>query len=115
MSRSPVSPALAIRSAMLLTLLAAVLSACVQAPPVFLTASDCERLIPTSWKAGVPSAALPAGKSVGEWVAFADAQTGQLDIANGRFQDATEIRTTCELLLRKAGEQSQPKPWYKIW
>jgi len=77
--------------------------------------SDCGKLIPTGWKAGVPSAALPAGKSVGEWVAFGDAQTGQLDIANGRFTDATQIRVTCEALLKKAGEQSQPRPWYKFW
>lgn len=115
MSRSPSNQARTIRSAMLLTLLAAALSACVQAPPVYLTASDCRKLIPDEWRKGVASAPLPAGKKVGEWVAFGDAQTGQLDIANMRFADADKIQERCEELLRKAGEQSQPKPWYRFW
>lgn len=86
-----------------------------QAPPVFLTASDCAKLVPEAWKAGVPSAPLPAGKTVGEWVAFGDAQTGQLDIANQRFADATAIQQTCEDLLKKAGEAMQPVPWWHFW
>jgi hypothetical protein len=33
---------------------------------------------------------------VGEWVAFSDAQTGQLDKANGRTVDAIGIVERCE-------------------
>ena len=115
MSRSRSSPVRAILFPMLSMLLAAVPSACVQAPPVFLTASDCRQLVPSEWKRGVPSAPLPAGKTVGEWVAFGDAQTGHLDIANGRFRDADQIIATCEDLLKKAGEAAQPKPWFQFW
>lgn len=86
-----------------------------QAPPVYLTASDCAGLIPSSWKQGVASTPLPAGKTVGEWVAFGDAQTGQLDIANGRYSDAMNILENCEALLKKAGEAAQPQPWWKFW
>jgi hypothetical protein len=87
----------------------------VTAPPVFLTASNCESLIPLSWKQGVTSASLPASRTVGELAAFGDAQTGQLDIANRRFADASEIRENCEKLLKQAGEAAQPKPWWQFW
>lgn len=63
----------------------------------------------------MPSAPLPADKTVGALAAFGDAQTGQLDIANGRFAAADEIQSKCEELIRKAGEASQPKPWYQFW
>jgi hypothetical protein len=34
--------------------------------------------------------------TVGDWVAFADAQTGKLDEANGRTRDAIGIVERCE-------------------
>jgi hypothetical protein len=40
-------------------------------------------LIPDSWLLGVPAAPLPDGNTVGDWIAFGDAQTGKLDQANG--------------------------------
>ena len=43
--------------------------------------------------AGAP---LPGGDTVGEWIAFADAQTGKLDEANGRTRDAIAIVERCE-------------------
>jgi hypothetical protein len=36
------------------------------------------------------------GNTVGDWVAFADAQTGRLDQANGRTKDAIGIVERCE-------------------
>ena len=91
------------------------LSACVAAPPVYLTASDCRKLVPDEWRKGVQSAPLPKNRTVGELAAFGDAQTGQLDIANNRFADADEIQSRCEALLKQAGEAAQPKPWYQFW
>ena len=41
-------------------------------------------------------APLPDGTTVGDWVAFADAQTGKLDDANGRTRDAIGIVERCE-------------------
>jgi len=44
----------------------------------------------------VAPAPLPEGVTVGDWVAFADAQTGRLDDANGRTRDAIGIVERCE-------------------
>lgn len=63
----------------------------------------------------MPSASLPSDKSGGEWVAFADAQTGQLDIANSRTRDAVSIVKACEARDAKVAESLKPKPWWKIW
>ncbi len=38
-------------------------------------------MLPAEWRAGVVPAPLPEGVTVGDWVAFADAQTGKLDDA----------------------------------
>lgn len=82
-----------------LALLSATLAsgACVGAPPI-VTASavGCSQLIPGDWKIGVAPADLPTGETVGDWISFADAQTGRLDAANGRTKDAIEIVERCE-------------------
>jgi hypothetical protein len=39
---------------------------------------------------------MPDGDTVGDWIAFADAQTGKLDMANGRTRDAIDIVARCE-------------------
>jgi hypothetical protein len=39
---------------------------------------------------------LPDGNTVGDWIAFGDAQTGKLDVANGRTRDAIGIVERCE-------------------
>ncbi len=61
------------------------------------------------------SAPLPADKSGGEWVAFGDAQTGQLDIANGRTRDAISIVKNCEARDAKVADALKPKPWWHFW
>lgn len=58
--------------------------------------AGCSSLIPDSWLLGVPAAPLPDGNTVGDWIAFGDAQTGKLDQANGRTKDAIEIQRRCE-------------------
>jgi hypothetical protein len=78
-----------------LAMLAFGLSAC--ATPVVTTQSaSCSSLIPDSWTVGVASAPIPDGNTVGDWIAFGDAQTGKLDQANGRTKDAIEIQRRCE-------------------
>ncbi len=56
----------------------------------------CAALLPAEWHAGVTPAPLPDGTMVGDWIAFADAQTGKLDEANGRTRDAIAIVERCE-------------------
>lgn len=60
------------------------------------SAAGCSQLVPDSWKAGIAGAPLPEGSTVGDWVAFGDAQTGKLDQANARTKDAIEITEQCE-------------------
>ena len=71
-------------------------AACAGAPPIAAIPSACSTLIPSSWHDPVPGAPLPAGKTVGDWIAFGDAQTAQLDKANGRTGDALDIVARCE-------------------
>lgn len=71
--------------------------ACVGGPPIVTaSAAGCTQLLPADWKDGVPPADLPSGDSAGDWVAFADAQTGRLDVANDRTKSAIGIVERCE-------------------
>ena len=99
----------ALSSTPVLTLLAAGLSACASLSGVSPSASNCSGLVPSEWRSGVPSADLPAGQTVGDWVAFGDAQTGQLDKANDRTKSTLSIVEKCEGLF------ATPKPWWRVW
>ena len=92
---------------LLMTLPAA---ACVGAPPILSAPSACSTLLPAEWRAGVPGADLPpAGADTGGWIAFADAQTGQLDKANDRTKAAIGIVERCEERDRQAVKRARPK------
>ena len=74
------------------------LTGCAGARPI-VTASgaDCAGLVPSEWRGGVAGAPLPGEQAVvGDWIAFADEQTGRLDTANGRMADAMNIIEACE-------------------
>ncbi len=71
--------------------------------------SACSTLLPTEWRAGVQGADLPAGSTAGEWIAFADAQTGQLDKANDRYSAAVGIVERCEARDSEAVKRARPK------
>lgn len=73
------------------------LAGCAAGPPIVTaSAAGCAALLPVEWRAGVIPAPLSDGSTVGDWVAFADAQTGKLDDANGRTRDAIGIVERCE-------------------
>src|SRR6478735_9177965 len=86
-----------------------VLPACVGGPVISATPSACSTFIPDSWKAGVSGAPLPDGETVGDWIAFGDAQTARLDVANGREADTLAIIGHCEARDREAVKKSRPK------
>jgi hypothetical protein len=90
-----------LRSIPLLAMLACGLSACA-GPIVTAQGASCSSLLPETWKQGVAGADLPDGNTVGDWIAFGDAQTGKLDQANGRTKDAMEIVERCEARDRAA-------------
>lgn len=71
--------------------------------------SSCSSLIPASWRTPVPGAALPDGNTVGDWVAFGDAQTSQLDKSNGRSADTIDIISRCEVRDKMAITRAKPK------
>lgn len=73
------------------------------------TPTACSTLLPSEWREGVPGADLPVGMTVGDWIAFADAQTGQLDKANERTSAAIGIVERCEARDREAVKKSRPK------
>jgi hypothetical protein len=79
----------------LAAILALSLSACA-APIVTTSPSSCATLLPAEWKKGVEGAELPSGNTVGDWIAFGDAQTGKLDIANDRTVSSIGIIERCE-------------------
>lgn len=52
---------------------------------------------------------MPAGSTVGDWIAYADAQTGQLDKANERTRAAIGIVERCEERDREAVKKARRK------
>ena len=73
------------------------LAACAGGPPIVtMSGAGCAVLLPAEWRLGVIAAPLPEGVTVGDWVSFANAQTGKLDEANGRTRDAIGIVERCE-------------------
>lgn len=75
-----------------------------------MTASSaCSSLLPSEWQEGVDGAPLPDGDTVGDWITFGDAQTGQLDKANDRYRAATGIVARCEQRDRDAIDRARPK------
>ena len=72
------------------------LAGCAGTPIVTAMPNSCASLLPQEWKQGVAGAPLPDGDTVGDWIAFGDAQTGRLDIANDRTKAAIGIVERCE-------------------
>ena len=62
----------------------------------------------------MPGAPLPIGETVGDWIQFADAQTGQLDKANDRTVSAIGIVERCEARDAAAIERAK-QPWWAFW
>lgn len=80
----------------MLVALILLLTACAGTPVVTAMPNSCATLLPQEWKQGVPGAPLPDGDTVGDWIAFADQQTGKLDVANDRTKSAIGIVERCE-------------------
>lgn len=72
------------------------LTGCAGTPIVTAMSNSCASLLPQEWRQGVAGAPLPDGDTVGDWITFADQQTGKLDIANDRTKSAIGIVERCE-------------------
>jgi hypothetical protein len=76
---------------------AALVTGCVSSPIAVNSApASCAAILPPEWEEGVAGADLPSGDSVGDWIAFGDAQTGKLDLANERTKASIGIVERCE-------------------
>lgn len=76
-------------------------------------ALDCGSRVPPQLRAEVLGAEPPADNSVGEWVAFGDAQTGRLETANERKATVLWIYDACEAEEKAAAAKlSRPEPWW---
>lgn len=98
----------------LMLLMTQAVAGCAAGPPIAATSTACSSLLPSDWRTPVPGAPLPAGGTVGDWVSFGDAQTGQLDKANDRTVSAIGIVERCEARDAEAVRKAR-KPWWKFW
>jgi hypothetical protein len=86
----------------MLTVLLWTLSACGEKPPVLTPpAPDCLELIEPTLGRPTPSATIPPTRTEGSLAAFADAQTGQLDIANGDKAEIFAFNRRCKAMVDK--------------
>lgn len=90
------------------------LTACAGAPPIVAPSSACSALLPEAWRKPIPGAPLPGsggsgGDTVGDWIQFGDAQTGQLDKANDRTVSAIGIVERCEARDAEAVKRARRK------
>lgn len=91
------------------------LSACAGGPRIetIPVALDCASRVPPQLRKPVEAAPPPADNSVGEWVAFGDAQTGRLEIANDRNGTVLWIVDNCAAEQTKAAAALAPTPWWR--
>jgi hypothetical protein len=79
--------------------------------PVALT---CGARIPPQLRDDVAHAPLPPGNTVGDWVTFADDQTGRLERANDRKATVLWIIDHCESETRSASKRLETRgPWWR--
>ena len=90
-------------------LLPALLScgACVAGASISSVPSACSSLLPSEWLKGVPGVDISNLATVGELGVALDAMTGQLDIANDRYNAAVGIVSRCEERDREAVKRSK--------
>lgn len=76
-----------------------------------IAALNCAALIGPTLRTDVPPADLPTENTIGEWVAFGDAQTGKLGDANGRRAAVVEIADRCQA----EQERLSRRPWWRVF
>ncbi|HZR87919.1 MAG TPA: hypothetical protein VFB02_14005 [Bradyrhizobium sp.] len=105
----------ALRTPLILLCCAPLASGCVSTrltPPI-LAALDCASLIPQSYRSPVPPAPLiSTNATAGEALIALDAQTTQLDQANGRTADLIAIADSCGQRQAAILKALDPSPWY---
>lgn len=62
-----------------------------------------------------PGAPLPPSDSAGDWIAFGDKQTGQLDKANGDKRGVRGIVALCKRKQAEADAAAKPRHWWQFY
>lgn len=101
-----------LRLATAMTLLTVPLAGCVHTS-IANDVPDCARLIPSSWREGVPAADLPVSAKLPDghddarpWQSGFVEQTGQLEAANDRTAGTDHIYAACLQMHRDALKRS---------
>ena len=100
--------ALPLYAAALLTATVSV-AGCVTAGPILAETGRCSEYVPNAWWLPIAAAELPDGNTVGDWIAFGDAQTAVVDKLTGRIGDIKHIVGECERRAAGAVKASRPK------
>lgn len=72
------------------------LSACAGSITISRAALPCSKLVPSQLSDDTSGADLPEGSTVGDWIAYANAEAGQLDKANLTKASTLSIIRSCE-------------------
>lgn len=73
--------------------------------------AGCSALIPPTWAQGVEAPEFTGkGDVVGDWITYADAVVGRLDVANDRQKSTIHLLTACEKRDAAAVKQAR-KGW----
>lgn len=98
-----------------MTLLSEPLAGCVHTV-IYPDALRCSDLLPSSWLEGVPGVMIPEGVKLPDghddarpWQGGFVGQTGQLEMANGRYADGVGIVKRCEDRNAAALKAAKPK------
>ena len=62
-----------------------------------------------------PGTPLPASDAAGDWIAFGDRQTGQLDKANADKAGAQRVLDTCAAWQARVGAGARPRRWLGLF
>lgn len=57
---------------------------------------------------------MPVNSTIGDWIGFADAQTGQLEKANDRTRAVIFIVTACDKRDAETVKALTPRPWWRF-
>lgn len=103
------------RSLLISTTLPFALIACATQVTVNRPAEGCASEVPSEYVAGVVHDDFPgANADTGAWIAHAQAESDNLDIANAREKTTVNIVTLCEAHDKALVDSLTKRPWWQL-
>lgn len=79
-------------------------------------AESCASEVPDEYVAGVAHDDFPSpAAEVGAWIAHAQAESDNLDVANAREKTTVKIVGLCEAHDKALVDSLTQKPWWQVW